>query len=58
MQNICKGYCKMHALQDLSLQLEKNKFENNLKVDAVASYWNIDAILSIIAMVCLNGMKN
>ena len=43
-------YFKTHTLQDLSLRLEKNQHENNLKVDVVAPHGNIDTVLSTAAV--------
>ena len=37
----------MHILQYLSMRLERNEFENNLKIDVVAPHESIDAILSM-----------
>ena len=39
-------YFKIHTLEDYSLHLEKNKFENNLKVDVVALHRKTDTVLS------------
>ena len=43
---ILQVYFKMHRLQDSSVRLEKNDFENNLKLDVIVPHGNIDVVLS------------
>ena len=48
---------KIHALQYLSMRLERNEFENNLKIDVVPPHGSIYVILSTTAMGYLNDIK-
>ena len=50
-------FFKTHWLQDLSMCLIKNEFENNLKVDAIAPHGNIDKKLSAAEIGYLTDVK-